>query len=241
VPQPHPRVEIDWRKGALVYEPRCGYLQQLDDTGLASWAAKNRAAVRLLVRPGDYIFPGTPVAVVVPEIADAEKAVNSATALGSQRISSADLEFAMRQLVEVAVRALSPGINGSPYGGQRAELPWRLPVRCGAPQRHSPAGRPARARHADGQLRRPDRYMFHLIRQNAAGSVTVLIRMLEVLTATLGCERDPARLATLQRHADLVLGDAEQSISTPADLAELRARHARFGAIRQNGPFHLVA
>ncbi len=40
-----------------------------------------------------------------------ERAIRAATALGGQRVSASDLEFAMRQLVEVAVRALSPGIN----------------------------------------------------------------------------------------------------------------------------------
>ena len=78
--------------------------------------------------------------------------------------------------------------------------------------------------------------MFHMIRQNAAGSPAVLMRMLEVLTSVAGCERDPARLATLQRHADLVLGDGERNIGTPADLADLRRRHSRFAAVLARGP-----
>ena len=78
--------------------------------------------------------------------------------------------------------------------------------------------------------------MFHLIRQNAQGSAAVLIRMLEVLASVAGCERDPARLAALQRHADLVLGDAERDVGTPSDLADVKARHRRFAAIRQDGP-----
>ena len=63
--------------------------------------------------------------------------------------------------------------------------------------------------------------MFHMIRQNAAGSAAVLIRMLDVLTAVVSRERDAARVGTLQRHADLILGDAERNISTPADLGDL--------------------
>jgi uncharacterized membrane protein len=39
------------------------------------------------------------------------KRSSNATALGPQGVGSADLEFAVRQLVEVAVRALSPGVN----------------------------------------------------------------------------------------------------------------------------------
>jgi uncharacterized membrane protein len=78
--------------------------------------------------------------------------------------------------------------------------------------------------------------MFHLIRQNAGGSAAVLIRILEVLTSVLSCEKDLKRVATLQRHADLVLGDAERDISTPADIGDVRRRHGRFEAMRDGGP-----
>ena len=77
--------------------------------------------------------------------------------------------------------------------------------------------------------------MFHLIRQNAAGSAAVLIRMLEVLVSVAGCERDTTRLAVLQRHADLILEDAERDVSTPSDLNDVRHRHERFAAVRQHG------
>ena len=76
--------------------------------------------------------------------------------------------------------------------------------------------------------------MFHLIRQNAAGSPAVLMRMLEVLTAVAQAERAPARLAELQRHADLVLADAVRDVASPADLADVRARHAAFAGVFRN-------
>jgi uncharacterized membrane protein len=78
--------------------------------------------------------------------------------------------------------------------------------------------------------------MFHMIRQNASGSAAVLIRMLDVLTAVVGVERDPARMRQLGRHADLIAGDAECNISTPSDLADIRARHAAFATMREHGP-----
>ncbi len=77
--------------------------------------------------------------------------------------------------------------------------------------------------------------MFHLIWQNASGSAAVLIHMTEVLISVAGCERDPARLAVLQRHADLVGGDAGRDISTPSDLEELEHLHERFTAVRHQG------
>ena len=94
-----------------VTDSRRGYLQHLDEDGLADWAVEHKTAIRLLVRPGDYVFPGAPIAVLTAPAEGAEAAIRNATALGGQRVSSSDLEFAVRQLVEVAVRALSPGIN----------------------------------------------------------------------------------------------------------------------------------
>ena len=77
--------------------------------GLADWAARMDGDPAL-VRPGDYVFPGATIAFA-RHPSRSRAAIRAATALGAQRESSADLEFAVRQLVEVAVRALSPGIN----------------------------------------------------------------------------------------------------------------------------------
>lgn len=75
-----------------------------------------------------------------------------------------------------------------------------------------------------------------MIRQNAARSPAVLIRMLEVFTAVVSCDRDPKRIAALGRHAALVLSDAERHVYTPADLADVRQRHRSFAATGTIGP-----
>ena len=82
--------------------------------------------------------------------------------------------------------------------------------------------------------------MFHMIRQNAAGNVAVLIRMLEVLAAVASVEHAPLRTNALQRHADLVLADSERDVSTHLDLAELRRRHAGFERIKVTEDFGLA-
>ncbi len=229
--QPAPPPAVFWHNAVPVIDRRRGYLQQLDDDGLANWAAEHGTAIRLLVRPGDYVFPGAPIALMTPPVAGADAAIRSATALGPQRVSSADLEFAVRQLVEVAVRALSPGIN-DPHTAMSV-LDRLGAALCDIAPLHLPTG--VWLRHGWPTLAIPAidydglvDTMFHLIRQNAAGNAAVLIRLLEVLTAVVSCEHDPRRVETLQRHADLVLGDAARDISTPADLADVRRRHAGF-------------
>ncbi len=141
------------------------------------------------------------------------------------------------------MRALSPGIN-DPHTAMSV-LDRLGAALCDAVPLHLP----------DGVHRRDGRLalivpaldygdlvdaMFHLIRQNAAGSAAVLSRLLDVLTAVASCERDPSRQRELQRHADLVLHDAERDIETPADLDRVRRRHARFGAVVARGPLAMM-
>jgi uncharacterized membrane protein len=243
-PQPAPPDQAFWRDAEPVKDMRRGYLQQLDASGLADWAHERKTAIRMLVRPGDYVFPGAPIAVMKPPRKGAEAAIRDATALGPQRASSDDLEFAVRQLVEVAVRALSPGINDphtaiSVLDRLGAALCDLQPLFLGSGV-HLRDHRPVLVVPAvtyDGLVDA----MFLMIRQNAAGSAAVLIRLLEVLTSIASCERNPERLNALTRHANLALGDAERNVDTPADLADIRKRREAFELVRNQTPFHSSA
>ena len=73
--------------------------------------------------------------------------------------------------------------------------------------------------------------MLHPIRQNAAGTAPVLIRMLEVLEAVARCERRPDRLATLRRHGRLIFQDGRRTVPNASDRAELAGRHRRLLAV----------
>ena len=234
-PRPKP---ADWHDAEVITDPRRGYLQQFDEAGLADWAHAHGAMVRMLVRPGDYVFPGAPIALVMPSTSGASAAISGATAVGAQRVSASDLEFSVRQLVEVAVRALSPGIN-DPHTAISV-LDRLGAALCDAVTLHLASGVTFRKDHPVLVVPAIDYAgltdaMFHMIRQNAAGCAAVLIHMLDVLTAVCSCERNPARQAELQRHADLVLGDAERDISTPSDLDDVRQRHQRFKAVLIHG------
>ncbi len=237
-PQPPVPAATTWRDAAVVTDPRRGYVEHIDADRLADWADSHQTIVRLLVRTGDYVFPGAPIALAVPAVDGMAKAIADSTTLKSERASGDDLEYAVRQLVEVAVRALSPGIN-DPHtamnaidrlGAALCDLaPLALP--SGAYLRHGRCVLVVSAVDYGGLVDA----MFHLVRQNAAGSAAVLIHMLEVLTAVASCERDAARLAELSQHAGLILGDAERDVSTPGDLLDIRGRHARFITVAARG------
>lgn len=238
-PQPAPPPEETWRDAVAVRAAQRGYLQQIDAESLADWAAERRVRLKLLVRPGGFVFPGTIMALAKPGADGAAEAIRAATVFGSRRDSNADLEFAVRQLVEVAVRALSPGLNDpltaitvlDRLGASLCEIaPLHLSsgvwLRGGEPVlvvSHS---------DYDGLLDT----MFHLIRQYGTRNPAVLIRIIEVLAAVVECERKPERVRGLMRHADLVLADGERDIANLSDLADLRARHAAFEAARLASP-----
>ncbi len=211
-----------------------GYLRAVDEAGLAAWAAGQGVVVVLLVKPGDYVFPGGAVAEVAGELAegagaDAEAAVRDALTLGARQAAAQDLEFAVRQLVEVAVRALSPGIN-DPFTAI-AVLDRLGAALCEVAPRHlldetvAHEGRVVLFRRVTDYAGLVDA-MFNMIRQNAAGSPAVLIRMAEVLGRVMAVETQPARRRELARHAELALAAGRGGFAEASDLATLSARVA---------------
>ena len=232
---PVPAPQAGWDASFLdVPDERRGYLQHLDEAALADWASRHGVTLRLLVRAGDYVFPGAAFARISSGPADPRSVLRSSTALGSDRASSADLEYAVRQLVEVAVRALSPGIN-DPHTAMSV-LDRLGAALCDVARTHLPSG--VTTREGRIVLVVPaveygglTDSMFHSIRQNAAASPAVLIRMVEVLTAVAGCEKRPERLGSLRRHVELVLADAERTVPSDADLRDVKERYRRFLAV----------
>lgn len=214
-----------------------GYLQAVDTASLVEWAKENRVVLTLRVRPGDYVPRGFPVAFLSARVDGADDAVAQALAFGRRPAALQDLEYSVRQLVEIAVRALSPGINDPMTAG--SVLDHLGDALCRIVPRHLPTGAGAR----DGRIvlvYPVTDYaglcdaMFDLIRQNAAGSVYVLARLLDVLSRTAELERLPDRVAELRRHADLTLASARRDVADPGDLANLEERHRRFRRIQEH-------
>lgn len=230
--------DVDWRLSTEVRHSASGYLQHLDTDLLATFASEHGSALKLLVRPGDFVFPGAPVALMCPAVEGAERTLSQALALGALRGSLDDLEDAIKRLVEVAVRALSPGINDP---NTAVSVLDRLGAGlCQMAGLHLPPAERCREGRLVLLLRAHDYAgvldaMFHAIRQCAESHPAVLIRLLAVLSAVSSCEPLALRRRELLRHAGLVLADAERAVRNSADLEDVRSSHLRFVEVLEQG------
>ncbi len=91
-----------------------GYIQYIDPAILLTLAQENDLFIRSLHKPGSFVRPGGAVALVWPADwidAQREKLIRRAFQLGNVRTPTQDIVYAVNQLTEMAVRAMSPAIN----------------------------------------------------------------------------------------------------------------------------------
>ena len=92
-----------------------GYVTMLDEKALLGIAGKYDTSIAVRVAPGDFVLSGQTLAVAGFDEDDdqAATAVHSAIVLQSYRGAVNDIRFSVRILLEIALRALSPGVNDS--------------------------------------------------------------------------------------------------------------------------------
>jgi uncharacterized membrane protein len=221
--------------------PRSGFIQDVTLDGLSE-TARTHDLLLCLHRPvGDYVVAGAPLLWVWtrdegrPDQDGLDEVVGhapSAVQIGHERTQQGDVAFGIRQLVDVAVKALSPAINDPTTAvhaiGRLSGLLWTL------------AGRrlePIVGHDADGTVRAtvPSRSFAEYldvacgqIRRNGASEPAVTTALLDMLTVVAGSADDADERAGLQREADLVLSAAREATIQKADLAAVEAAGEAF-------------
>jgi uncharacterized membrane protein len=173
---------------ACLYSRKSGFIQAIAMETLLDLANAHDLLIRLHRRPGGFVAEGALLAEIIPgpEISeDLRRKMHDAIFFGRSRTPTQDIEYSIDQLVEVALRALSPGINDPFTAISCIEWLGAALIRV--------AGReiPSRwRRNDDGKLRiLTDATDFegiagaalNQLRQYGKGSVAVTIRLLEVL------------------------------------------------------------
>jgi uncharacterized membrane protein len=224
-----------WPAGARLRAKSGGYVEAIDFGAALKIARDADVAIEFDVRAGHHVIPGAVVGWVGPAEAASEELcqrIAGTVLVGRERTSVQDLEFTIRHLVEIAVRALSPGIN-DPYTAMA--VVDRLSLSLALVMRRGPAE--AVWRDEDGRVRIVAAVstfegivdaVIHQIRQRAAQSPDVLIRIVENLVL-LTRQADAEQRAVLAKHIQLVLNAGRRGIDEPADLEALEERAAQAG------------
>ncbi|WP_162806788.1 DUF2254 domain-containing protein [Sphingosinicella terrae] len=235
------------RCAAKIRLPREGYVQSVEFAKIVDWAEKNGSVVRLDFRPGEFVVEGDHKVSVMPAPADVEAArreIGRFIVSGDGRTPTQDLEFAVRHLVEVAVRALSPGIN-DPFTAMAVIDRLRGGLARLAGRTLPP---PALA-GADGDLRvirHVTTYAgavdaaFNQIRQAGSSMPSILIHLLKAIEALAEHMRTEEQRAALRRQAELARSAARREIGEGEDRQDVeeaydRARRALLAPAPEGG------
>lgn len=216
-----------------VASSRTGYLQSINEPALLELAVDHDLRVYLLHGPGDFIVAGKPIAQLAgPGLPDEaiERKIRAVFFIGGKRTPEQDPEYGLRQLVEIALRALSPSLN-DPFTAMAcidhlsgilasvADTAERPPLRWD----HD--GNPRIRVHSIDFAGLLDA-AFNQIRQNARGTPSVSIRLLEALHRIATATHDPERLAAVEAQARMIYG-ANAELLADRDRAAFEERCER--------------
>jgi uncharacterized membrane protein len=220
--------------GTLVPARRSGFVRSTDPGALVELARRQGVFLLLGLRPGDAVVVGSPVAsawsddgtpVDVDGLADG---LEAAVDLGPERTEEQDVAFGFRQLVDIAVKAISPAVNDPTTAaeslGYCADLLVLLQSRRLGPQVK---------RDDDGSPRvvlpdRDHRYYLDLacaqVRRFGSSEPTVLTALLRLLRDCAVSVRDDTQREALEHQLRLVLdavpdGMQEDDVAAVHDVA----------------------
>jgi uncharacterized membrane protein len=229
-PKPPPEAES-------LASPVSGYVQTEHPEQLLYAAKAADRTVVLLPRVGEHVVAGQPLAHVWPKPVESRlrAAILDSVLIGPERTLQQDIGFGMRQLVDIALKALSPAVN-DPYTG--VMVVDRLTTLLCALTRH-PLG-DVLLRDEDATLRVAApvptfddclNLCCDQIRRYGASEPQVLRALLRMLRKVADFTDDPDRLSAIALHARLVLEAGEQSIALPEDKEGVRRAYGRLTQI----------
>ena len=233
---------------------RAGYIQNVDAETLLAVARRHRTVIRMEFGVGDFVIPGLPLASIaardgVPDPPQPRTTTNAsprasharasddwqqladelagAFDLGNYRTVEQDAGFGVRQLVDIALKALSPGINDPTTAMNAVDhlgvILARAAVRIDEPERRY-EGDELRVLARGPTFESLANEGLSEIRRYAEGHVAVIARLVSVVEALAGLPIRPSRRGVLARHLDLLADASERSVRAPGDRDVLERR-----------------
>jgi uncharacterized membrane protein len=218
-------------KGLTITARDVGYIEIIDFAELDEIAKRSERRFALAVRTGDFIHPHLPVLDVFGgDIGDdlAER-ILSCFSLGDSRTPTQDLEFLIDELVEIGLRALSPGVN-DPFTAVTS-MHWLAAALAKLADRTLREGPEQQGYDIHRVTPVADDFRHYLqrsfggMRHAAAGNPIAAKLFLDSLHGVALGATSASRKAALIEEMDLLVAQAEQALDGPA-LTSIRARAA---------------
>lgn len=221
----------DYKIHTSIKSPKSGYLQYIDSKSLIKEVSRHDALLELYYRPGNYLVKGMEIGILSSNTNLEEETIESVLdqlVIGKTKTSQQDLEYSIHQMVEIAARALSPGVN-DPFTAI-ACIDNLTTTLCYLAQ----AKFPSKFRFdEEGSLRIIADVLdfegvldaaFNQIRQFSTGSTAVIIRLMEALTILLEFTTKENYKNAVLRHVEMVLAKGQADIKEEHDLDDLQKR-----------------
>lgn len=209
-----------------------GMLRSINRSALKHWAQDRAAEVYVAVRPGEFLVAGQTLAVIQSFVgfeAEALEALRATFDLAEQRTLEDDPAYGIRQLVDVALKALSPGVNETTTGVLCVDWIGASLVRAAAGCDPS-----ARVYDSDGVLRVDGVHQtyaclldlgYDQIRETARNNVAVLDRQLALLVELARYRRtDEASVAAMRRQLQAFTETLRDGQLPSAERAQIQAQ-----------------
>lgn len=225
------------RKWQTIMADRNGYLQNVDKKTLLRLARKHKTIVRMERGIGDFVVEETPLVSLALESAPDKEIISDlrgAYDIDRFRTVHQDCSFGIRQLVDIALRALSPGVNDTTTAVMCLDYLTAILARL------APREIPSFHRYEDGELRVISigqtfaslvADSFDEIRGSAGGNVAIMVRMLNSLQNIANLTDSSSRRRVLREQADCIAELAGRTIGSPSDRDRFEKRLARLRAV----------
>ncbi|MHC5704998.1 DUF2254 domain-containing protein [Streptomyces sp. PKU-MA01144] len=206
----------------MSHQGDAGVLRDVHIARLVRVARRNGVVLRLIPRIGDHVVPGTPVLAVHGARVPARSALRHSVSIGIERTFHQDLGFGLRQLSDIALRALSPAVNDPTTAVQCldriVEFLAAVAARpLGAVHHRDRKGAVRLVQDVPGWTDLVD-LGFTEIRRSAPASPQVSRRMLAGIDDLLRLVPDDRR-TPLERHRELLVQAVERTLPEAAERA----------------------
>lgn len=227
---PGSQSERNWRP---VLASKSGYIQSVNNAALLRLARDRKTIVRMEQGIGEFVVQNTTLASLALEDPPEQEAIASLQAtfsISRHRTVEQDAAFGIRQIVDVALKALSPGINDTTTAVMCVDYLTAILARI------APRQIPSSQRYEKGELRVIAKgpsfesllaESFDQIRSSAKGDVVILSRMLDAFHTLASVTASPHRRRALSEQVQWIAELAECTIESVHDRARIDARSAR--------------